>query len=358
VKRALIGVGIAIVALNVVIRELDRAVATPGGPTSSAYATAPEGLAAYAELARRNGHPVVRSRERLADATLAPGSTLVILEPEGLTRSDGEGVREFVEAGGRLVAGGEPRTWLGSIVPDPPEWEDRRLPVSRPSPGASLGEVERVDSPGSGAWRNAGGWQPALGAPDGGLLAVEGRLGQGEVFLLADPSPLQNRALANADNAALGVALAGRPGREVVFSESVHGYGEVSGLAAIPNRWLWVLGGLCLAALVFALARGRRFGPPERAARELPPARVEYVEALAALLAKTKPRGAAAEPVRSAARERLGADPRATGARLGLSDEEVATVLGDGTEDRDVVFTGRALAKLERAGRQREERTA
>src|SRR5207249_7350779 len=105
-----------------------------------------------------------------------------------------------------------------------------------------------------------------------------GAVGRGRVALLADASPLQNRFLGEADDAALGLALAGPRKRPVAFVESVHGYGRASGVRAIPTSWRWALGGLVLAALVLIWARGRRLGPAERTTRDLPPPRRDYVD--------------------------------------------------------------------------------
>ena len=59
---------------------------SPGGPTSSSYATGGDGLAAYASLLGRAGHPVSRLRTPLADARLDPRDTLVVLDADGVTR--------------------------------------------------------------------------------------------------------------------------------------------------------------------------------------------------------------------------------------------------------------------------------
>src|SRR5436853_88166 len=56
----------------------------------------------------------------------------------------------------------------------------------------------------------------------------------GVVYLLPDASPLQNRLLGTADNAAFGLALAGPSTRPVEFLESYHGYGQSAGLSALP----------------------------------------------------------------------------------------------------------------------------
>ena len=42
----------------------------PGGPTSSAYSTGPQGFAAWSQLLARHGHRVVKVRGPLADARL------------------------------------------------------------------------------------------------------------------------------------------------------------------------------------------------------------------------------------------------------------------------------------------------
>jgi hypothetical protein len=104
--------------------------------------------------------------------------------------------------------------------------------------------------------------------------------------LLADASPLQNRLLDAADNAAFGLDVAG--GRPVVFLETVHGYGAAARVfSGLPAEVRWALLGLLLAGLVAVWSAGRRFGPPEDAERALPPPRTEYVDALAAALART-----------------------------------------------------------------------
>ena len=140
---------------------------------------------------------------------------------------------------------------------------------------------------GDGRWKERG----ALGS----LLLVR-PAGRGRIVLLADSSPLQNRLLGEADNAAFALALSGKG--PLTFVESVHGYGPQRGLAALPARFGWALIGLLLAALVLMVARGRRLGPPERERRELPPPRRAYVDALAATMARGKEREEAVRPVR------------------------------------------------------------
>ena len=347
----------ALALLNLALFGFERYFDEPGGPAGSSFSTGPEGLAAYAELLRAEGHAVTAEREPLADARLDRGATVVVIEPAGLAARDARALRRFVERGGRLVAGGsEPGAWLESLLAQPPSWSARGRARVRPLvPVAETRGVELVAASGEGSWRDAGGARPALGDPGRALLAIAAP-GAGRVALLADTSPLHNRRLALADNAALGLALAGGRERTVVFAESVHGFGR-EGLAALPLRWRLALAGLLAAALVLMAARARRLGPPQRAGRALPPPRGDYVHALAGALARTRRPGEAVEPVRVEARVRLarrgGLDPEADASELrlaaeraGLSSEEAEAVLGTVSGERDAIAAGRALARL------------
>jgi hypothetical protein len=230
---AVAGAALALVVLAVV---LGRAPQQPSGAPSSSYATTPDGLAAYATLLERAGHDVRRVRAPLDEHTPPAGDTLVVVDGTILPARQRAALRAFVARGGHAVLAGTAATALGG---DP----SRRVQ----------------------------------------------RIGRGTATLVDDATPLRNRALAQDDNAAQALQLAGAPGRRIAFLESVHGYREQTGLAALPasvKTTLWLLG---LAALAFLLWRGRRLGPPELPARPLPPPRRAHVEALAAALARTKP---------------------------------------------------------------------
>jgi hypothetical protein len=347
----------ALVALNLLGTVINAATGgTPGGPRSSSYATGGDGLAAYHDLLSDFGHPVEQLRRKLGHATLDPSTTLVLLDPADVRPAEAHAVSRFVRDGGRLIAGGEGRSdWLGAIVPRPPVRGSSGATTVRPlGPVPEVAGIRQVRTAGTHAWRDPRGTQPALGSHDPVLTVAS--VGRGRVALLADASPLQNRLLAQADNAALGVALAGEPGRRVVFAEAVHGYGEASGLAALPERWKWLLAGLLLAAVAWVASRIRRLGPAEDERRPLPPPRRAYVDAVAAILARTRQPSAAAERVKVAARKQvarragLGADPSdesiaGAAATLGLSDEEAAALTRPARDDdEDLLLAGRALA--------------
>jgi Domain of unknown function (DUF4350) len=235
-SRGTLAAAIAVLALVVVAVVLGRAPQQPSGPASSSYATTPDGLAAYATLLERAGHDVRRVRAPLDEHTPAAGDTLVIVDGTRLTYDQEAGLRRFLNRGGRAILAGTAVTEL---------------------PGDGSDHMRQI--------------------------------GRGTATFVPDPTPLRNRALAQDDNAAFALRLAGPSSRRIAFLESVHGYREQTGLAALPagvKTTLWLL---ALAALAFLLLRGRRLGPPELPQRPLPPPRRAHVEALAAALARTKP---------------------------------------------------------------------
>jgi hypothetical protein len=105
------------------------------------------------------------------------------------------------------------------------------------------------------------------------------------------------------------------------------------------------------------VARGRRFGPPEEEGRSLAPPRREYVDSLAAVVARSKRRDAAVGPVRREARDavlrRASLPPdveddavRVAAKRLGLADEDTEALLQPARTDADVIALGRAAARI------------
>jgi hypothetical protein len=362
-SRRIRGLVIAVVGLYLLFALLAKLLPGPTGPTGSSYATSRGGVAAYADLLARTRHPISRIRQAPDSAALDPDSTLVIIEPDEITGREAAALGRFVRSGGTLVAGGSgPQSWLRGLFVRPPAWSAGGPLVAQPvnAGRAPLADVAEVRTAGEGRWNRPGELRAILGGP-GETLALTKRLGGGQVFLLADPSPLQNRLLGEADNAALGVALAGEASRPVAFLETVHGYGQARGIAALPSRWLWALGGLILAVLLWLAAHARRLGPPELETRPLPPPRRAYIDALATLLARTRRVTEAAAPVSAAARERLmrrAALPRDAGAdevaraagRYGLTPEEAAVMTSPPRNEGEALAAGRALARLGGSG--------
>jgi hypothetical protein len=293
----LVVIGIVIVvAMNLLARGLDGAVGgrEPGGADGSSYATQNAGLAGFTELLTWYGHDVRRIRGDLEDSSLSSGETVILADPgDALSVADADALRSFVRSGGRLLLAGVDPAAAARIVDDPPETRLGAVTYRQFAP--ELDGLRRVVAAGSQSYVDNGDAE-VLARNGNRVLAQSQRLGAGEVVLLADISVITNAYLARADNAALGLSLAGDDGR-IVFLEGVHGYKKAGedggGMSAIPSRWKYALLVFAAAAIVFAWARGRRLGPADRPRRDLPPARAEYVDALSGTLALTGEPGAA-----------------------------------------------------------------
>ena len=346
-----------VVAINVSVVVLQRLTGAPSGPASSSYATAPEGLAAYHDLVAGSGRRVTRFRSPLAELEPDAAATAVVLDAPSLSAADARALADFVRAGGRLIAGGSgDQPWLKGVLADPPQWAGGGVAEARPlTPVPEVKGVASARAAGLGYWADSNSSLPALGRAYKSIVNVATE-GPGRVVLVADPSFLQNRLLDEADNAALGLALAGEG--SVLFAENAHGYAEATGVAALPERWLVALILAVAAGLVFVWARGRRLGPPEPGDRILPPPRRAYAEALGRVLARTGDSAAGVRPVQEAARARLARrwdlSPDAPESELvaaargsGLPEGQARAIFADPEGPADVLAAGRALAHIE-----------
>jgi hypothetical protein len=368
--RPLVLLAGVVLGANLFLIVLERLAGGTEGPASSSYATAPRGVAAYAELLARSGHPVERLRGPLAGAAPSPRTTVVLLDPSPLPRAEARALGRFVRAGGRLVAGGRfSNPWLGAVVDDPPRWTGGGVHAAEVlTPLAETAGLGAVRARAEGYWSDSGGSLPLLGRGSKSILNVAA-VGAGRALLIADASILQNALLDDGSNAALGLRLAGEPGRPVVFVESVHGYGSATGVAALPASWRVALALGGAAAVLLLWARGRRLGPVQELARRLPPPRRDYVDSLAGALARSRRPAEALEPLQVAARRRLerlaGLGPgagegelRAAAAARGLAPDLIEALFRPPVSDADVMALGRAAVRLGALRRGRAEAVA
>ena len=92
--KIVLGIVVAIIAVNVGTRILNSLTGgSPGGPTSSSYATGADGVAGYLSLLAGDGHPVERIRTYPAHTTLAADATAVVLDPGFVDPADAQALR-------------------------------------------------------------------------------------------------------------------------------------------------------------------------------------------------------------------------------------------------------------------------
>ncbi len=226
-----------LVVANLVAQGLDRAVG--GGQPGGAVGLVLRHRAGRSRRVRV-ASVALRPRGRAATRTgrrrpaRRPDTTAFVLEPSVLTANDAEALLQFVTAGGRLVIGGESPFYLHDLADAPPEWQGNGSDlVDRGRPGRSATCTT------SRPRRSARGRRPDAAhrssAPhDASLLTARSRSGEGEIYYLADASPLENAFLGSGDNAAFALALAGDAGRPVAFPEGAHGYGASRGTRRTP----------------------------------------------------------------------------------------------------------------------------
>ena len=95
--RLVLAVVAVIVGFNVVAVLVDALIPSPEGPRSSSFATAPHGVAAWADLEREAGVEVRALRSRPSDDTLPSEGTVVMLDPDEFSPGQARALRRFAE---------------------------------------------------------------------------------------------------------------------------------------------------------------------------------------------------------------------------------------------------------------------
>ena len=363
--RVLLAIAGAAVALNVVLWFASNVTGSPPpkGPPSSSYSTTPLGLAAYADLLARAGHPIERFRDDLDKVEIPPDTTLVVADA-ALSDDEQRAVIDAVHGGARLIVlGAQSTDLLASLLGPRVVWSAQsatRTRVAEPTPETA--GVAVVTSDLGGSFANTGRATPVLVGEDGLVLAAAGTAGRGRVVMVASSGPFLNERLDKEDNATFAVAVAGDVTRPVSFAEAPHGYGRTTGLSALPApvKLFFVLS--AIAAAMWMWSRGRRMGPPEDRERRLAPPRRLFVESIAATLARTGDRAGAIEPLRADARGRIARraglgsqatddEIRAAAERIGVAAGDIDALFRPIVTDDDVVAAGYARARLEERSR-------
>ena len=327
----------------------------PGVPTSP-YSTGPAGTAALIQLLDHVGDHVVLASGALHPGDIPAGASLFVIDPRRWTGEDRATARSVADQGGRV-------TFVGAAPPSP-------------GPALASGVHVRLVDEATGAVRTntgplgvgvtslettrgvlqTGGTVRDDVVASGGVVAAD----SGPVSWVASSVPLRNATLDRRDDAALAWNLARPWGRTVVVDVAAMApLARSSGLRDLPAWWQAALVLIAAAAVVWVVSAARRFGPADPPGRVLAPARVGYVDAMAALLGTlpesqvhdaTAPLAAAAD---RALRRRLRLAPDADATQMGKDASEhgvpewVVDAATTAPRTRtDAVATGEALSWL------------
>jgi len=287
----------------------------------STFEYGPGGYAALYDLLQREGVNVGRFERPHAllshvrgTLVLAQTPTELIVGHGGLGRNDLTALRDWVRAGGRLIALSPPYGDAGDTLLGIPASRKSEVPASHAVPFARLpanARVHRVSGDFSVEFddRAAPKALPLL-VSGSGIVALEYRFGAGTVIAFTDPSIFSNARLIQDDNARFAYNLLA-PGEKIVFDEAVHGYTTGNSLwSALPIPVHYALY-LAVAALLFAVIGNLvRFEPPLQLPAADEPDSSAYLTAMASLL------------------ERAGASRRVLGDRVDFTLRALRRTLG------------------------------
>jgi hypothetical protein len=343
--RALLGVGLLLVALFFVAVVV-RPPATDDGPG---------GVAALRRLLEIRGVDV--------SSADAPGEGTFFLPHDLRTTAQAEPVLSWVRNGGRVVVADPGSAVLrGAGIRQGFDPVAGFVPEQVLRPDCLDPAIVGVDGVVAGALDATYRRPPdALGCfhrGDGAYL-VRRRLGAGEVVAMGGLTPLTNEYLRQEDDVVLAWNLLGGTGETVVFGAPLP-----AGASAPPGLWgllpeparaiaLQLVG----AAVVFALARGRRLGRPIEEVLPAPIPATELVVATGDLYRRARATSHAAEVLRDRFRVRAG---RRFGLGPAPDDAELARAVAGTTgpaevrldrridDERELVVVAGDLERLER----------
>jgi hypothetical protein len=306
-RRLLIGwVGAAIATFALSLYFMGRP-GEPGGTDAvgpSTYSHSAIGHAGIADVLQRLDVPVIKSRESSADK-LGKDGVLVLAEPRPTAISE-PALRALLDARAVLLvlpkwtgrASQQKPGWLATAEEKPPsqaQWVlnlvagDGEVVREAQAPGWEtnlLGPRPQLETPVQ--LMRSGALRPIIASPAGILV---GELNQKRtVWVLADPDVIANHGIAQAENAALALAIVNRlRGRNgpVVFDETIHGFvaqpaNPLALMFQFPFAVATVQVVVALALLLWATMA--RFGAPQSAPPALSAGRQGLLQNVAQLI--------------------------------------------------------------------------
>jgi hypothetical protein len=285
--QKLLWVAAAIFVLLIVGAAVLGGDTTQKSQVPSSYATGAGGAKAAYLLLAHEGYSEKRWERPLSELPQDEDQeeTLILAEPiEAPTREEREGLKNFLNEGGRIIAIG---LSAGTFLPENksvPDFEDDLGPskASAVSPSAITRAAPEISMARRARWESFSSAYP-LYADGDATLVIQYPYGRGEVMWWAAANPLTNEGLKEPGNLEFFLACLGGKDNEILWDEYIHGYRDSLGLsiAHTPLKWLAVQ--LTLLALAVLATFSRRSGPICAPVSDVRLSPLEFVQTLGGL---------------------------------------------------------------------------
>jgi len=251
----------------------------------SSYSTASGGAKAAYLLLSQSGYDVRRWERTLTDLPKTNGTILILADPaEAPTREERESLKNFLSAGGRIIATG---MFSGTFLPENDSVPDALLGMtwkraSAVSPSAITRAAPQITIAPQARWPS---YSPAYALYGDGdeIVVVKYPYGRGEVLWWAAATPMTNAGLKEPGNLEFFLASMGGTRSPILWDEYVHGYRETleSSTGHSPVKWLLLQ--LALLGLAVVATFSRRSGPVSAPATDVRLSPLEFVQTLGGL---------------------------------------------------------------------------
>jgi hypothetical protein len=283
-RKLMLGAACVFVLLIAAIALLGGG-AEQNGNVPSSYSSSSGGAKAAYFLLADAGYKEERWENRLDQLPKSTGKTLILADPaEAPTHGEREQLKEFISAGGRVIATGLfAATFLPENNSEPiplvaTEWKKAGAlapsSITRAAPQITLAADAR--------WETYSAAYPLYGDADE-TLVVEYPYGRGQVLWWASATPLTNAGLKEQGNLEFLLACMGDKKTTILWDEYIHGYRETLGssIAHSPAKWLALQ--LLLIALAILATFSRRSGPVCAPVTDVRLSPIEFVQTLGGL---------------------------------------------------------------------------
>jgi len=335
----------AIIGLNLLLIAPRSREENEAEGSRSSYKGSPYGTLAYHELLVEQGYTVSRFESPYTELHDSSIGTLFIVQVDPsivMTEAELTALTEWVAGGGRAIVADRVIRLSGEglrIETGPPR-RGAVVPVAVSPLCRGVSNVEVTDYATTVA--DEDNVATVHFASDNGAVLIDRPYGAGRFTFLTEPYVIQNNGIAESDNLALALNLAGskETAGAIAFDEFHHGFGSVTGsgsgglrgyIAGTPVPW--VIMQLALLAIVVAVSLGTRFARPVPLARERRTSALEFVSSMANIQRLARASDLAIENIYGHFRRRL---CRYAGMPSNSLTDELATVAAErGRIDRE-----------------------